>query len=156
MREASSRGRQTHGGEGKWTPALLPRLPSTTTKSTSATASRRKRFHRSKGGALNPGDDHLGNAHSASHPKRLAAEVHQRHHQLTAVVAVDRSRRIGQGDPVAKGQARPRPDLTLVPLRHCYAEPGPEQPPLQRRQITVIRASQVISRRAWGSRTGER
>ena len=54
----------------------------------------------------------------------LIAEIRQQHANATAIVAVDRSRRVKNRNAVFQGNARARPDLQLVPRRYFDPEPG--------------------------------
>src|ERR1043166_5254748 len=60
----------------------------------------RERGNGSERRGLDPPDDQLGYAHPAGDLERLAAEVDQRHLELAPVIAVDRGRRVGQGEAV--------------------------------------------------------
>jgi hypothetical protein len=89
-------------------------------------------------------DDHLGDAHAPRYPERFRAKIHQRHHQLAAVVAVNRGRRIRQRDAVPKRQAGARSKLAFVPVRNRDTEAGSEKLSLEGGQLTVLGAGQIV------------
>ena len=134
-------------GEGKWY-TLSP----ATSESTCASCGRGQFIDWPERHPLHPCDDHLGDAHAPHHLELLPTEIHQRHHQLAPVVAVDCSRRVRQADSVTKCQAGPRPELAFIPFRYGNAEAGPEQLPLERCQFPVLGACQIVACRPRGGR----
>ena len=139
------------GGEGKWT-----RLTAATSKSTRASCCGRQCINGPKRHALYPGNNHLGDSHAPRHREWLGSQIHQRYHQLAPVIAVNRRRCVGQGDTVAERQTGSRPQLALETLWYRNAETGSEQPTLERCQLPLVRAGQVITCRAWCSRARNR
>ncbi len=100
------RGAARHmGAEGKWHAVVpLERYRPAAAEPTRASCSRRQ--PRPAGShSLHPRDDHLRDAHAPGHLERLGAQIHQRHHQLAPVIAVDRGRSVRQRD--AMRSARP-------------------------------------------------
>ena len=79
--------------------------------------------------------------------KTSAAQVDQGHLQFAPVIAVDRGRRVGEGDPMLEGQTGPRPDLALETRRDGDGESGADQCPGPGCQLDVVRARDVIPRR---------
>jgi hypothetical protein len=135
---------------GTWVEKVLGRLPvwkrvwfplrAAASESTCASCGRGQRFNRVERHPLDSCDDHLGDAHAARYLKFLGTEIDQRHHQLAAVVAVDRSRGIRQRDTVPECQAGPWPELAFIPVWNGDAEAGPEELSLEGGQLTVFRA----------------
>lgn len=97
-----------------------------------------------EGHPLDSCDDHLGDAHAARYLELLGTEIDQGHHQLAAVVAIDRGRGIGQRDAVPECQAGPRPELAFIPVWNGDAEAGPEELSLEGGQLTVFGAGQIV------------
>ena len=62
-------------------------------------------------------DDELRDAVAAADADRLAAEVHEQHLHLAAIVGVDRPGGVEERQPLAHGEAAPRPHLPLEPGR---------------------------------------
>jgi hypothetical protein len=89
-------------------------------------------------------DDHLGNPHAPLHLKTVGTEIHQCHHQLAAVIAVYRCRRIRQGYPMFQCQTGPGPQLALISIGDRNAEAGPEELSFEGRQLAVLGAGQVV------------
>src|SRR5580658_2545164 len=58
-------------------------------------------------------DDQLRNAHGAGDYKWLGTEIDQNDLHFAAIVGVDGSRRIQHSDAVARGEPRPRTNLTF-------------------------------------------
>src|SRR5215203_5741011 len=126
-----------------WKRDLSP-LRAAASESTCASCGRGQLFDWLEFHPLDPRDDHLGDPHPPHDPERLPAQIYQCHHQLAPVIAVDRSRRVRQRDAMLQGQARAGPKLTLVAVRYRDAEAGPEQLPLQRSEVTIFGAGQVV------------
>src|SRR5687767_6865651 len=139
---------------GTWVEKVLGLLPvwkrdwsplrATASESTGASCGRGQHFDWLELDPLDPCHDHLSDAHPPCHPEWRSAQIHQRHHELAPIVAVDGRRRVRQRDPVFQGQPGPGAELTLVAVRNRDAEPGPEQPPLQRSEITIFGAGEVV------------
>ncbi len=103
-------------------------------------------------------DDELRDPHAARDRHRRVAEVGEQHHQLAAIVAVDRPRRVGDRQPVLERQPRARPDLKLVAVgdrhlqagRHGHARRPAQEPDRGRPR----RRRPSPPRRRWHSRAG--
>src|SRR4051812_4654747 len=68
---------------------LCPANP-TASESTCASYGWWQSVDRAEGHALDPGNDHLRDPHAPRHLERLRAQIHERHHQLAPIIAIDR------------------------------------------------------------------
>ncbi len=75
-------------------------------------------------GVRNAGDHQLGDPHAAADDKRLAAEIDQDDLNLSPIIGIDGSRSVKDGDAVADGEARTRPNLAFAARRQGDREPG--------------------------------
>src|ERR687894_3083035 len=78
-----------------WKRDLSP-LRATASESTCASCGRGQHFDCVERHPLYSCDNHLGNPHTPLHLEAVGPEIHQCHHQLAAVIAVYRCRRIWQ------------------------------------------------------------
>ena len=70
------------------------------------------------------GQDELRDPVAAANRERFASQIDQQHHQFPAVVAVDRTGRVDDGDPVAQGHPAAGPNLALPTRRNLQAQAG--------------------------------
>ena len=75
-------------------------------------------------GVRDAGDDQLGDPHAAADDKRLAAEIDQDDLDLSAIIGVDGSRSVKDGNAVADGKARTRPDWPFAARRQRDGNAG--------------------------------
>src|SRR4051794_19719016 len=69
-------------------------------------------------------DDELCDAHPARHAEGGAAQVDQRHPDLTPIVGVDSRRRVWQADAMFDREPGSRTHLPFVAVRYGDLEPG--------------------------------
>src|SRR5947209_11434241 len=67
-----------------------------------------------EGDAADRRDDELGDALAALQHDGLAAEIGEDDVDLATIIGVDRAWAVEHGDAVLEGEARARPDLTLI------------------------------------------
>jgi hypothetical protein len=61
-------------------------------------------------------DDHLGDPIPALHDEVFVSQVDQDHLYLSAVIGINRSRRVEQSCPVMQGESAPGAHLRFIPL----------------------------------------
>jgi hypothetical protein len=80
-------------------------------------------------------DHQLGDPLTTSDTDGLTAAILHNDADLSSIVTVDRSRRIGQVQSVAKRQPRARADLSLKTHGHRKGDTGWDQDPVTRRKF---------------------
>ena len=101
------------------------------------------------------GGDELGDALAAADREGLAAVVDEQDLQFAAIVAVDRARRVGDGDAMLEGEARARADLDFIAVRDGDAEAGGDGVALPGREVEILGGDDVHARRAGGGVAGQ-
>src|SRR5208283_1878619 len=69
-------------------------------------------------------NDELGDPRAPDNLERLIAEIDQQHADFAAIIGIDRSRRVEDGDAVIAREPRPRPHLGFVILRNIECDAG--------------------------------
>src|SRR5688572_18964004 len=105
---------------------------------------------------LHPRHDHLRDPHAPRDREWLRPQIDQRHHELSAIVAVNRGGGVGQGNPVPDGEPRAGAELALVPLGNRDGDPGAEKPSLAGTEGAVFSAGKIVAGRARGGPARQR
>src|SRR5574338_544734 len=89
------------------------------------------------GSGYGRGDD-LRDPLAAPDRERLVAMVNHDDLHFSAIIAVDRARRVGHGDAMLQRQPRPRPDLDFVTVGDGDLEAGGDRMPLAGLKIEIL------------------
>ena len=105
-------------------------------------------------------EEYLRDALPPRDGERRVPQVDQRHQDLAAVVGVERSRAVDEGDPMLQRQPRPWSHLPLPALRNREGDAARDQAPLTRgkdqRGVRRHRRAQIEAGRAGRGARGER